>query len=243
MLLPYVGVPLYLLIGGRKLRRIARQKTRVLPALPAGFPEFGERTTCAAGRHGGRGRRRPAAGAGKQGPPPRYRRRGIRLLGEQIRRPGTRIHITAFILGRDETGRRIVNLLAERAREGVKVRLSSTRSAALAQGDGLWSPSARAGRRGRPVHAGDSVHVPRIGQPEKPPEVGDLRPCQGDDRGAQPRPRVHGERTLSQTMGDLGAAIEGPAAALLNEVFIADWCFATRQAPETPARGVLVPAG
>jgi cardiolipin synthase len=32
---------------------------------------------------------------------------------------------------------------------------------------------------------------------------------------------------------DLGAAIEGPAAYLLNEVFIADWCFATRQSPET----------
>ena len=28
---------------------------------------------------------------------------------------------------------------------------------------------------------------------------------------------------------DFGAAIEGPAAALLNEVFIADWCFATHQ--------------
>jgi cardiolipin synthase len=28
---------------------------------------------------------------------------------------------------------------------------------------------------------------------------------------------------------DFGAVIQGPAAALLNEVFIADWCFATRQ--------------
>jgi cardiolipin synthase len=28
---------------------------------------------------------------------------------------------------------------------------------------------------------------------------------------------------------DFGAVLEGPAALLLNEVFIADWCFATRQ--------------
>jgi cardiolipin synthase len=40
---------------------------------------------------------------------------------------------------------------------------------------------------------------------------------------------------------DLGAMIEGPAAALLNEVFIADWCFTKRQSPdalhaETPSR-------
>jgi cardiolipin synthase len=30
---------------------------------------------------------------------------------------------------------------------------------------------------------------------------------------------------------DFGALIHGPAAALLNDVFIADWCFATRQSP------------
>jgi len=32
---------------------------------------------------------------------------------------------------------------------------------------------------------------------------------------------------------DFGVVIEGPAAALLNEVFSADWCFTTRQKPET----------
>jgi cardiolipin synthase len=32
---------------------------------------------------------------------------------------------------------------------------------------------------------------------------------------------------------DFGAMIQGPAAALLNDVFIADWCFATRQSAET----------
>jgi cardiolipin synthase len=32
---------------------------------------------------------------------------------------------------------------------------------------------------------------------------------------------------------DLAALIEGPAATLLNEVFIADWCFASRQDAET----------
>jgi cardiolipin synthase len=35
-----------------------------------------------------------------------------------------------------------------------------------------------------------------------------------------------------QRWRDLGAVITGPAAALLNEVFIADWCFATRQSPD-----------
>src|SRR5208283_4670464 len=34
ILVPYVGVPLYLLIGGRKLRRVATRKSRLHPALP-----------------------------------------------------------------------------------------------------------------------------------------------------------------------------------------------------------------
>jgi cardiolipin synthase len=42
-----------------------------------------------------------------------------------------------------------------------------------------------------------------------------------------------GRDSFPKRWRDLGAAIDGPAAALLNEVFIADWCFATRQPPET----------
>ncbi|HEY1108038.1 MAG TPA: PLDc N-terminal domain-containing protein, partial [Opitutaceae bacterium] len=36
VLLPWLGVPLYLLIGGRKLRKIAEKKTPVEPRLPHG---------------------------------------------------------------------------------------------------------------------------------------------------------------------------------------------------------------
>jgi cardiolipin synthase len=35
LLLPWVGVPLYLFFGGRKLRRLAERKSAVQPALPA----------------------------------------------------------------------------------------------------------------------------------------------------------------------------------------------------------------
>src|SRR3954467_13973279 len=43
LLVPWIGVPLYLLIGDRKLRRIIKRKSRLLPKLPAGVvcpPEF-----------------------------------------------------------------------------------------------------------------------------------------------------------------------------------------------------------
>src|SRR5882724_1888731 len=35
VLIPYVGVPLYLLFGGRKLRRLVAFKSRFAPAVPA----------------------------------------------------------------------------------------------------------------------------------------------------------------------------------------------------------------
>src|SRR5271168_4335246 len=33
ILIPYVGVPLFLLFGGRKLRRLAQRKSQLVPAL------------------------------------------------------------------------------------------------------------------------------------------------------------------------------------------------------------------
>jgi cardiolipin synthase len=38
-----------------------------------------------------------------------------------------------------------------------------------------------------------------------------------------------GPTVLRKRWADFGARIAGPAAALLNEVFIADWCFASGQ--------------
>src|SRR3954462_4423256 len=36
ILVPWVGVPLYLLLGGRKIRRLAERKSRLRPVLPQG---------------------------------------------------------------------------------------------------------------------------------------------------------------------------------------------------------------
>src|SRR3954470_20105464 len=48
VLVPWVGVPLYLLLGGRKLRRLAERKSRLQPTLPASgrplFPPSGSPT-------------------------------------------------------------------------------------------------------------------------------------------------------------------------------------------------------
>ena len=102
ILVPWVGVPLYLLLGGRKLRRLAEQKSRLRPTLPNGsqspFATGGSpivHTIVSAGAAP------PVAGNSMQlitsG------EEAYRLLEHHIRTARSSINITAFILGRDDT--------------------------------------------------------------------------------------------------------------------------------------------
>ena len=230
---PWFGAPLYLVFGGRKLRRLLGRKSRLLPTLPVAVL-------------------RPAACTDSpvaqtivsSGAAPPVGGNTVRLLttGEEtyavfadhIRAAKDTIHITTFILGRDETGRQIVQLLAERARAGVKVRL-------LLDAVGCMFT---AGRFTRPLR-------------EAGGEVGRFMPVLPFTSRGSANLRLHrkiaifdhntaivgGHNLADEYMGpapsekrfkDFGAVIEGPAAALLNDVFIADWAFATRQSTDGP---------
>src|SRR4051812_9698677 len=97
ILVPWVGVPLYLLLGGRKLRRLAERKTRLLPTLPHGsdaaFPLRDSAITQTVMSAGGT---RPAIGNAM-----RLLTSGedaYHALEKHIRAAKSNIHITAFIL-------------------------------------------------------------------------------------------------------------------------------------------------
>lgn len=246
ILLPWVGVPLYLLLGGRKLRRIARRKTPVLPVLPGAVAH-------------------PAASASapiaqtivSAGAAPPVAGNTIEFLanGEdayaalerQIRGARHAIHITTFILGRDDTGRRLVRLLAERAREGVKVRL-------LLDSLGSWSASGdftfrlrRAGgevarfMRVMPFSSRGSANL------RNHRKIATFDHCTAIIGGHNLAREYMGPHRYRKRWQDFGAVIAGPAAALLNDVFIADWCFVTGQSTdvlrgEIPAT-VVAPRG
>ena len=122
VLIPYLGVPLYLLLGGRKIRRLAARKRRIrLPGVPGTQASAATLASPVAQSISTNGAAAPIGG------------NHVRLLtdGEaafaefekQIRAARHTIHIATFILGRDAVGRRLIQLLAERARAGVKVRL------------------------------------------------------------------------------------------------------------------------
>jgi len=231
VLLPYVGVPLYLLLGGRKLRRLAERKSRLLPALPAEAESPSVfASTPVAHTVMASGASAPVAG------------NSLRLLttGEDayaaleqgIRAAQHSIHITTFILGRDDTGRRIVRLLAERARAGIKVRLLldaigcmflSRRFVASikdAGGEVVWF---------MPVLPFTSRGGANLRNHRK---IAVFDHCTAIVGGHNIAREYMGPEPYRRRWRDFGAVIDGPAATLLNEVFIADWCFASRQSTD-----------
>jgi len=231
LFIPYLGVPLFLLFGGRKLRRLAGLKSPLLPTLPkalqgptahAGSPVA--HTVVAAGGC--------APVSGNQ----------VRLLptGEEefaelerhIRGAKHTIHITTFILGRDEVGRRIVHLLAARARAGVKVRLLLDALGCLTTRASFVNPLREAGGEiGRfmpvlPVTSRSSANL----RNHRKLAIFDHRTAIIGGRNLARE--YMGPTAYRKRWRDLGTLIEGPAVALLNEIFLADWCFATRASLE-----------
>ncbi len=232
ILIPYVGVPLFLLFGGRKLKRLAKRKRPVAPRLsgvPAVAPEIANLPTALTLASTGAGS--PSGG------------NTVRLLttGEQtyaelealIKGAHHSIHVAAFILGQDDTGRRLVKLLAKRAREGVKVRLQLDAIGCFFSSRSFVDPVRKAG--------GEVVRfMPAI--PLSTRAWANLRNHRKIAVFDQHTALVGGHNLAREYMGplpwkkrwsDFGAVITGPAAALLNEVFLADWAFASRQSIDT----------
>ncbi len=223
LFLPYVGVPLYLMLGGRKMKRMARKKARVY----------------------GRTQLRPTSQAAQEidrflisyGVPPATDDNRIELLtrGEDAFRELVRIingatstiHITTYIFGRGEVGTEFVRLLAAKAAEGVSVRLllddvgswwvgRRFLAPLLAEGAKVayFMPVLRIPFRGRANlrnHRKIIVVDGRIG-------------VTGGMNLAWPYMGPNPDRNMWL---DLSAIVEGPAVADLESLFVSDWAFAT----------------
>lgn len=239
VLLPHVGVPLYLLLGGRKLRRLAERKSRLLPALPIpASPLSPFSATPVAHTVMASGAAAPVGGnrlhlltTGED---------AFRALEQGIRSAKHTIHITTFILGRDDTGRRIVKLLAERARAGVKVRFLLDSIGCMFISREFVHPLKRAGGEivwFMPVLPFTSRGSANLRNHRK---IAVFDHCTAIVGGHNLARDYMGPTAFRKRFADFGAVIEGPAAALLNEVFIADWCFASRQSADALHREIPV---
>lgn len=232
VLFPYIGVPLYLMFGGRKTTRIAARKVHVLLGR-SDLPPLSQVV-----RHHPVAHTIVTNGAGPAASGNLVRlitdgQQAFHELAKGIREARYSVHITTFILGRDETGRALVQLLAERAAAGVKVRLLLDALGCFFVPRSFLKPL---------IDAGGEVtrFMPML--PLMPRSSAHLRNHRKIAVFDQHTAIIGGHNLAREYMGarawprrwtDLAAVITGPAAALLNQVFVADWCFASGQDERT----------
>lgn len=228
---PWLGVPLYLLLGGRKLRRLIKDKKALLPIVPAMcLTETSHVCAPVAKTVEGAGGFAPVGGNQV-----RFLLTGeedFNELERQILAAQHSIHLATFILSRDATGRRIVELLARRAGEGIKVRLLLDAVGCLISSRRFVDPVRKAGGEvGRfmpvlPLVSRGSANLRshrKIAIFDGTTAIVGGRNIAVEYMGPNPNPK---------RWRDFGAVLEGPGAVVLGEVFIADWSFVTRQPPE-----------
>ncbi|WP_165219324.1 cardiolipin synthase [Aquisphaera insulae] len=225
LFLPYVGVPLYLMLGGRKMNRMARRKPRVYDRVGPADPRRIE---------GHQGTERFLLSYGV--PPAREGNRlelltqgevAFRRLVELIDSATCSIHVTTYILGRGRVGREIVERLARRARDGVSVRLllDSVGSRRVRRSDlATLRESGAAIAYFMPV-----LHVPFRGRANlrnhrKIVIVDRQVALTGGMNFAWPYMGPDPEAGLWR---DLSVVVQGPAIVDLDALFLSDWKFAT----------------
>lgn len=232
--LPVVAVPLYYLIGVRRIQRHIRAKIaasssidypldhRLLPAeLPSAAAEQVGKVLRAAGSP----------------PPVTGNRVSFLTKGDEaydavhtlISEAKDHIHAEFFILDADVVGRRFIQALAARAREGLRVRL-------LLDDIGSWRalrtmvrPLRDAGGEvaaflpALPLHRRRSAHL----RNHRKLLVSDGR--KAFTGGMNIGKNYMGPRATKTQWRDLGVLVEGPVVADLQALFLDDWAYATEQ--------------
>jgi cardiolipin synthase len=236
LFLPYVGVPLYLMLGGRKMSRMARKKARVYDRTQPSPTQVESNTEQFLASYGV-----PLASSGNRVALLTRGQDAFRQFVRIIDEARSTIFITTYILGRGEVGKEIVSRLAEKAAQGVTVRLLIDDMGSWRVGRRFLSPLLDAGARVArfmPV-----VHIPFRGRAN----LRNHRKIVVVDR----RIALTGGMNLAWPyMGsapdpgfwtDLSAVVEGPAAADLEALFLSDWAFATGEDPSMLVRGAASP--
>jgi cardiolipin synthase A/B len=210
VLLPYVGIPLYLVFGGRKLVQRARTKQRL--AMDTRGGALGAPETSLASVE--------------------WLDDGVAAFDcflSQIRGARRSIRIVTFLLADDEAGRPIVQALLERAREGLEVRLLIDDLLRFHAPRGLLRELVSAGARVERFMP--LLHVPFRGH-------GNLRNHRKIALFDGERAIVGGMNFGREYMGpspdperwrDLSLLVSGTALAQLDAVFRADWQFACKE--------------
>jgi cardiolipin synthase len=225
ILLPFIGVPAYLLLAGRKLEKKARQKHPLQSDINHDAVHL---------RRAGAQIENIMRGYGLFGASGENHTElitsGAHAYGElmaQIDAATVSIHISTFILGRDPVGRAIVKRLSERAEQGIQVRLLVDALGSFTSRFTLLPKLERAGGQ-----TGSFMRVLPVHRKWKANLRNHRKLAIFDGRIAI----AGGMNLAEQYMGaqnshshwlDTNLKIEGPAVRDLHTVFTDDWQFAT----------------
>lgn len=241
--IPYVGIPLYLVVGPRKRAPRAKQiYTRSERALPGLEPAIAK-LLCSDGiREPSDGNAVALLSTGES---------AFCKLVELIDQATSAIHIMTFILGDDETGNAILDKLTERARAGVEVRVLIDGLFAMKTNRKRIAALERAG--GRVAKFGPLIHLPFRGLDNlrNHRKMAIFDGTTAIIGGMNIALEYMGPMPLAGRWCDLCAHVRGPAVAAIAEVFRADWEFVTKEklgeraTSERPgaARAQVVPSG
>lgn len=238
VLVPYVGVPLYFLIGGRKHRRLAARKGQLYAAqaIPGESPLHPiERILLTGGA--------PRTSAGDRVellPSGELAFSRVMALFESARHS---IDVSTFILGGDDTGVAVLEALAARAQQGVRVRL-------LLDGLFVFRPKSKSLSRFMRAGGRFAVFMPLLRLPFRGPA--NLRNhrkiivVDGESAvlgGMNLADEYMGAQTREDRWRDVALLVEGPAVAHIHNVFRSDWAFASGDRAQPEAYPLLKRAG
>jgi cardiolipin synthase A/B len=224
---PYIGVPLYFIFGGRKSRQLVEHKKRIQRIAQktrkntqsSALPQL-LRSTIEESNSGGH--RFQLLTNGEV---------AFAKLIEEINSAKKNIHIMTYILGKDDTGQRIVKALTKRAREGISVCL-------LVDAMGSWGQTGRFLNRLRKAGGKVARFMPVL--PLQTKTSANLRNHRKVAIFDNERAILGGQNLDSRFMGaqpqadrfaDFSAFVEGPILSELNLMFVSDWCFASGEKP------------
>ena len=222
---PYIGVPLYLIFGGRKMTTMTASKQMLPVVSPAKSPHNGLYQPLASqiSREGfplTQGNSVEILSTGEQ---------AYRKAIELIQSATHTIHIATFILGKDATGRAFIENLAQKASQGVRVFLLLDALGSAKIHRSFLSPLLNAG--GRAAFFMPMLHLPFRGR-------ANLRNHRKILLVDGTTAIIGGMNLTDEYMGpgksvdywqDLSLRIEGPAAAQTYDIFRSDWKFAARE--------------
>ena len=229
LLIPWVGVPAYLVLGGRKLGGALMLKPPLGSGEPAQLPPGQAGADRLLQSYG-----LPAAQGGNRFTLCADGVDIYRQFMETIESAEKRIHMATFILHPDPVGLAIVEALARRARSGVEVRLLLDGVGSFSTPKRALDPLIRAGGEAAFFLPVRLIHFTRtnLRNHRKMLIADDLRAVAG---GANVAAEYMGPAPDPKRWRDLSFLLEGPAVRDYANLFAADWRFVTGKRIEAAA--------